>query len=128
MNIIKRHKQAAIKRANIKEISQADLRGGRAEYEEEAGDFFDRVADLGAANPEDTFLHDEASRALLAPASPDDREIVRFVAVHEWDMAAVAEHLGISAVAARQRYHRALRRLRAAHETNQARERENADE
>ncbi|HEX6780986.1 MAG TPA: sigma-70 family RNA polymerase sigma factor [Solirubrobacterales bacterium] len=71
-------------------------------------------ADLAPALAEPPDPPDPAVLAALESLEPEDREVLRLSAWEELSPSEVAKALGISAVAARSRLHRARRRLRRA--------------
>lgn len=75
------------------------------------GELFDWIV----ANTNNTQTDDKVN-LLLADLSPEEGRIVRLAIIHNLSSETVAEALGINPGAARMRLHRALRRLRAAHQ------------
>jgi len=71
------------------------------------------ASDLALADPEQALLARVAVDELLAPLSDDDRRVIAFNLLYEMNGEEVAQALDTSPVAARVRFHRALKRLRA---------------
>lgn len=110
-NMLKR-KKAAISKRRQHEILMSDLVPQSPLVSE--SDMFDQIIALSQPGPEGDMEANEQARAILSLVSLDDQKILRLTILHDLNMNALAQSLGISAGAARVRFHRALNRLRAA--------------
>ncbi len=111
-NVIKRKKTERAKRA-WREMSIAHLSSPEEEPLSE-GELFDLVATNTLAGPEQAIEANEQALMMLSLVSAEDQHILRLAFLYDFDREVLAEQLGITAVAARVRLHRALSRLRVA--------------
>ncbi len=111
-NVIKRKKTEFAKRA-WREMSIARLSPSEEEPLSE-GELFDQLAANTLAGPEQTIEANEQALMMLSLVSAEDQHILRLAFFYDFDREVLAEQLGITAVAARVRLHRALSRLRVA--------------
>lgn len=112
INIIKRKKTEFAKRSR-REMSIAHLSTSEHEPLSE-GELFDRLTSCPMARPEQDIEANEQALMMLSLVSTDDQHILRLAFLHDFDRALLAKQLGITAIAARARLHRALNRLRVA--------------
>ncbi|MCW3097470.1 MAG: hypothetical protein JWL77_3088 [Chthonomonadaceae bacterium] len=84
----------------------------RREHETSIEQQVNNLFDL-ASDPQQHVAISDATETILSPLKPEDREIVRMVAIEGWDMQAVGNYMGMLPATVRQRYHRALQRLRS---------------
>ncbi len=112
MNVIKRKKVERAKHYKH-EFSIGQLTQFHGESLSE-GEYFELVAPLVFAGPEQDVEADEEAASILALVSAEDRHILRLAYVYEFERESLALQLGITPGAARVRLHRALARLRTA--------------
>lgn len=121
-NLIKRRQVEQAKRT-YREPFLGDLWSTTLEASGEA----EVLALLASPGPEDVVEAQEQAEALLRLVSVEDQQVLRLAILKDYDGERLAQHLGITPVAARVRLHRALQRLRAAWERQQGgKEREQA--
>ncbi len=113
-NLIKR-RQAAIFRRDQREPLIRDLHPNAADAMNDA-ELFDRFASITASDPAQAYEDEERVALLLSGVSESDRRVLRLAIVHGLNGETLAKELGITPGAARVRLHRALNRLRAAHQ------------
>lgn len=75
--------------------------------------FFDQFASLMVVGPEQDVEAKEQFEILLSLTSEDDQQVLRLAILHDLDNVQMAQALAIKPDAVRQRFHRALKRLRA---------------
>lgn len=112
LNII-RHKKAQKLRHQRREFSFDQLSRLYAEPMSE-NDLLDQIAPSAQLSPEQMVESDEQINDLLSLVSLDDQQILRLAFLEDVTRDALAQHLGLTAGAARVRLHRALAHLRAA--------------
>ena len=112
INVIRRKKTEFAKRTH-REMSIAHLAPTEHESLSE-GELFDRLISCPLTPPEQDIEANEQALMMLSLVSTDDQHILRLAFLYDFDRALLAQQLGITAVAARTRLHRALNRLRVA--------------
>lgn len=122
VNVMKRKKVAQAKHTR-REISLSLLAYQQPSPGSEQ-DILDRLMPGSSLsdNPERTLESAEEVSTILSLVSPADQEVVRLAVLEDRAHFSLAQHLGISTVTARMRFHRALNRLRSAWTKQQKRE------
>lgn len=108
MNCI-RQRRTTQQRRNQREINVRDLyRTTEADHTDD--DLFDQFATW--VRQPSTLEMKQALKALLAPLSDDDRELLQLAIVEELDSQTIADQLNLTATNVRVRVHRLLKHLR----------------
>lgn len=116
-NLIRR-RQIELRRREHREPLIRDL-VPQAEDAMSEDELFDWLASL-AAEDADELESDARAAAMLAAVSPEDAQVLRLAILNGFDGDSLAHELGVSPGAARVRLHRALNRLRLAHQKQEA--------
>jgi len=111
-NMIRRRTSSRAKREK-REPLVLDMYG-RAQTGMSEDEVFEQVTQL-AREDESDLESREAISMLMGNLSNEDQEIIKLAVLHELDGTRLAKALGVKPGTARMRLHRALRRLRAAH-------------
>lgn len=113
-NLVRR-RQVEFARRDQREPLVRDLYPGLEEAMSD-DELFDWMIQRADTDTIEQLEQDQAAVALLNAVSPDDARVLRLAIINSLDGEALAQALGISPGAARVRLHRALNRLRAAHQ------------
>ncbi|GCE14747.1 RNA polymerase sigma factor [Tengunoibacter tsumagoiensis] len=115
LNVIKRKRTEVAKRSQ-RELSFAHLTVLRSEHQESsaAENLLEQLVSCSIEGPERKLESDEQAQFILSLVSDEDRKVLQLAIVHDFERDVLAQALGITAVAARVRLHRALARLRIA--------------
>jgi len=115
-NMIRRRTTARAKRERREPLVR-DMYG-HIEAAMSDGELFEQVTEV-ALDHESDLESRETIDGLLAGLSTEDQEVIRLAVLHDLDGARLAKALGTKPGTARMRLHRALRRLRLAHNVEQ---------
>ncbi len=118
VNLVRRYQAQQI-RQNQREPLIRDLYPDHYEVDDDDV-WFNSVAEIVTAPADANLDVKDTIESLLAAVGSTDQEVIRLAILYELDGAALAQALGISPGAARVRLHRALNRLRRAHQGGEA--------
>ncbi|MBZ0283217.1 MAG: sigma-70 family RNA polymerase sigma factor [Anaerolineae bacterium] len=113
-NLVRR-RQVEFARRDQREPLVRDLYPGLEEAMSD-DELFDWMIQRADVDTVEELERDQSAAALLNAVSPDDARVLRLAILNGLDGDSLARMLGISPGAARVRLHRALNRLRAAHQ------------
>jgi RNA polymerase sigma-70 factor (ECF subfamily) len=118
-NLIKR-RRVELARRNRREPLVRDLYP-TVEADMGEDELFDWMASVSSVETETELESNQQVMAILSRVSPEDQRVLRLAILSGLDGAALAKALGVSPGAARVRLHRALNRLREAHQMKEHR-------
>ena len=119
-NMLKRHRNAFLKRSRFEVLTSDLTRQTARESEEHALDQMMGMSST-SAGPEQVLVTREGMRELLALVTLEDAQLLHMALIQGWDANALGQVMGLTPGAARVRVHRALHRLRAAWRQSQQR-------
>jgi len=116
-NLIKRRQSDRARRERREPLIRDMYDGIEGQMSDD--ELFDRLTAMSEDSANTPLEQRESIEQLLAELSLEDRQVIQLAILHDLDGASLAKQLGVKPGTARMRLHRALRRLRSAHNADE---------